>query len=817
LPRRSSGLLSSDPSAHGRAPLAAAAARGHEPVVAALLGGAAARAATPAALVAAAAAGEAGCVAALARAAAPESGAAPARAAAARGHAAALEALAAEPATRAGLGAATADGETPAHLAARAGCAACLDVLARHAPDSLRAATADGASPFVYAALAGEARALDALARLDGGAAAAAGGALDAAVDAGSVAAVDAVLRLAAHDARATGRALVRASRLGETAVVDALVARHGADVEFVDEAMEWPLFAAAAWGRAGTVAALAALGGDVDRVVAWRRGGKAAKVAARSPAWAAARGGRLGALVALAEAGADLVGALEVGGEWRTWEVALVGDACHRVPRAARGPAGAKRALLRAIAADDVDALDAALADLETEEADKWAARRMRPFPLPKPDRRGVDGRVCAATPLLATCDAPLAAAADAGALAVVAALLERGARPGAVGRSEDEDRHLVGALDVAAERGDAALARLLLDAGAAVDSFQPARGAPIHAAAARGRLDVLDALLDVAPLSANLVFPRGGPAGGPPLAICARRRDRAAAAKLLDRGADSALAGPDGATAAVAAVLNNDVATLEALAARGADLGAGSRDGLGPPLLAAKLGYDRALRALAAGGADLGAAGPDGQSAASLAASHGKVHALQVLVEAGADLDGGPPDGRGGTLSPLLLAVRRRKLDCVLLLIRAGVEGLGDGAFLREALRAGDSDAAVALVKAGEDPELADSETGEWPLYVAAAKNLVRVLEALRAGGRADMARVGGDGGSLDPARAAAAAGHGDALRLLHVAGVDLRARAKVGDWTKLMRKKIKSAIRAGDLELHVLDDATVRAGKG
>ena len=152
----------------------------------------------------------------------------------------------------------------------------------------------------------------------------------------------------------------------------------------------------------------------------------------------------------------------------------------------------------------------------------------------------------------------------------------------------------------------------------------------------------------------------------------------------------------------------------------------------------------------------------------------------------------------------------MRKRKLDCVLLLIRAGVKGLGDGAFLREALRAGDSDAAVALVKAGEDPELADPETGEWPLYVAAAKNLVRVLEALRAGGRADMTRVGGDGGSLDPARAAAAAGHGDALRLLHVAGVDLRARARVGDWTKLMRKKIKNAIRAGDLELHVLDGA-------
>ncbi|KAH8097160.1 hypothetical protein JL720_40 [Aureococcus anophagefferens] len=186
-------------------------------------------------------------------------------------------------------------------------------------------------------------------------------------------------------------------------------------------------------------------------------------------------------------------------------------------------------------------------------------------------------------------------------------------------------------------------------------------------------------------------------------------------------------------------------------------------------PAWAAARGGRLGALVALAEAGADL-------------------VGALEVLVEAGADLDAGPPDGRGGSLSPLLAVRKRSSTACCS--SSAGVKGLGDGAFLREALRAGDSDAAVALVKAGEDPELADPETGEWPLYVAAAKNLVRVLEALRAGGRADMAR--------------------------------------------LMRKKIKNAIRAGlcgnqifnttsislvdlhtgagDLELHVLDDATV-----
>ena len=50
-----------------------------------------------------------------------------------------------------------------------------------------------------------------------------------------------------------------------------------------------------------------------------------------------------------------------------------------------------------------------------------------------------------------------------------------------------------------------------------------------------------------------------------------------------------------------------------------------------------------------------------------------------------------------------------------------------------------------------------------------------------------------------------AAAERGHRDALRLLYVNGVDVWKRTKTGPWTKDMRKRVKEAIKAGDLELH------------
>ena len=83
----------------------------------------------------------------------------------------------------------------------------------------------------------------------------------------------------------------------------------------------------------------------------------------------------------------------------------------------------------------------------------------------------------------------------------------------------------------------------------------------------------------------------------------------------------------------------------------------------------------------------------------------------------------------------------MRKRKLDCVLLLIRAGVEGLGDGAFLREALRAGDSDAAVALVKAGEDPE--QEKSAKFPTSKAPISAVFHSFRLIF--GRAIIARNG------------------------------------------------------------------------
>ena len=96
----------------------------------------------------------------------------------------------------------------------------------------------------------------------------------------------------------------------------------------------------------------------------------------------------------------------------------------------------------------------------------------------------------------------------------------------------------------------------------------------------------------------------------------------------------------------------------------------------------------------------------------------------------------------------------MRKRKLDCVLLLIRAGVEGLGDGAFLREALRAGDSDAAVALVKAGEDPE--QEKSAKFPTSKAHISVVFRSFRLIF--GRAIISRNDLEAWTIFPKRARA-----------------------------------------------------------
>ena len=126
-------------------------------------------------------------------------------------------------------------------------------------------------------------------------------------------------------------------------------------------------------------------------------------------------------------------------------------------------------------------------------------------------------------------------------------------------------------------------------------------------------------------------------------------------------------------------------------------------------------------------------------------------------------AQVDTGPVGADGLMEPPLYIAIKRRRLDCVRLLIKHDVGGLGEGAFLEAAIRGDQEDAAVALVKAGEAVERTDEATGEWPLYVAARKNLGRVLGALADAG-ADFHRVGTGlpgGARLDPVFAGAGNG--------------------------------------------------------
>ena len=220
----------------------------------------------------------------------------------------------------------------------------------------------------------------------------------------------------------------------------------------------------------------------------------------------------------------------------------------------------------------------------------------------------------------------------------------------------SEDYDRHAVTALDVAAERGDLAIVRRLLAAGADAFRLQATVGSPVHAAArGGGSPEVLWALLDAHPGLLDLDFApdRGVAPGwwrrGPPLVICAKHRhaDRVDAL-LRDRGASSLAADDDGYGAASVAVQHNDVPMLRALKAASASFAGVDVLGYTAAHIAAKDDRDRALVVLAEGGADLDAVSPrDGHTPASLAANEGSVKTLQVLIDYEADVD--PGAGKG------------------------------------------------------------------------------------------------------------------------------------------------------------------------
>jgi|RhiMethySRZTD1v2_1073278.scaffolds.fasta_scaffold01791_14 uncharacterized protein len=210
------------------------------------------------------------------------------------------------------------------------------------------------------------------------------------------------------------------------------------------------------------------------------------------------------------------------------------------------------------------------------------------------------------------------------------------------------------------------------------------------------------------------------------------AERGDRAAATRLLTKGANPNTPGPDGTTAIMYASANNDVELVRALIKAGANVKLTNQFGTSALTEAAIIGAAPIIDLLLKAGADPNTKNPEGETALMAVARSGRVDAARRLVEAGADVNA--KESFGGQTA-LMWAAAQGQADMVKLLAANGADlnargvirqwerkviteprpkDMNKGGFtpLLYAAREGCVECARHLMAAGADPDLEDPE---------------------------------------------------------------------------------------------------------
>jgi ankyrin repeat protein len=248
------------------------------------------------------------------------------------------------------------------------------------------------------------------------------------------------------------------------------------------------------------------------------------------------------------------------------------------------------------------------------------------------------------------------------------------------------------------AAEDGNAALIRTLLDGGAEVNAAQVDGMTALHWATYRDDAESA-ALLIRAGADVNVQ----NRYGVPPLSIAAANGNASIVALLLDAGADPNTVLRGGETALMSAARAGSLAAVQDLLAHGADPNAREQREQTALMWAAAEGHAAVVAALLDAGADLHAKLASGFTPIFFAAREGHIEVVRTLLEAGADVSELMERVKGGTD----LAVNNasyRPVD-------------GGMSLLLLAVRNGHFELAIELVKAGADPN--DQRTGFTPLH--------------------------------------------------------------------------------------------------
>jgi uncharacterized protein len=218
-------------------------------------------------------------------------------------------------------------------------------------------------------------------------------------------------------------------------------------------------------------------------------------------------------------------------------------------------------------------------------------------------------------------------------------------------------------------ARDGDLLAVKLFLQAGMSPNT-QGRQGTPLLAAAANGRLEIAEVLLEH---GADLNI-RDTKKKATPLLWATLKGHADLVNLLLDKGADlSAAELKTGMTPLLTAANQGNVEIARILLARGADIKNRDKEGRNPLVWAAYNGHAPMVRFLVERGVDLQAVNDrTGLSALHYAAMAGRPEAVAALLAAGADINVRDRDGK----TPLVWAVSQGKADTVRLLLDKGAD---------------------------------------------------------------------------------------------------------------------------------------------
>jgi len=363
------------------------------------------------------------------------------------------------------------------------------------------------------------------------------------------------------------------------------------------------------------------------------------------------------------------------------------------------------------------------------------------------------------------------------------------------------------VAPVHIAAAHNNVDVCKMLVDAGADASIQADQHTTPLHTAAGKGSLEVLQYLLEVRKEQEGDAWPAAIVTGSESTAIhfAAQEGHLEAVQLLLDAGATVTAAIGSGDTPLHLAASGGHTAACQLLLQKGANINATNSDGITPLHTAASQSNAETLRVLIeakgeSGNGDINTATQAGWTPLHIAASNGADECVWTIIKA-LEAKGDAAVVTAAVNAPigaakwtaLHLAAQGNHSHTVEALLESGADAAALGAnnltALHFAAQFDDINSVALLLKKGANPSAADAN-GRTPLHVAAMFEHPSITKRLiEAKATMDGLVKGTDGDSYTALHIAASAGHQENIELLVGEGkADINSRSVPGQKTAL-----------------------------